>query len=174
MSLAPLLSAPLAVQLHVYTVVPAALIGGYMLLARKGTPVHRLLGRIWIVLMITTALASFFIHELNLFADFSPIHFLSVLTLVGCVQAVRLARARRIKEHMRMVRSLYFGGIGIAGLFTLLPGRIMNRMIFGDGGSWMAWLRPSEAGSVWLFVTIGIVAAVLLAGFNLKRRQGQS
>ena len=171
MSLAPLLSAPLAVQIHVYTVVPAALIGGYMLLACKGTPMHKLLGRIWIVLMITTALASFFIHELDLLAGFSPIHILSVMTLAGCVQAVRLARARRIKEHMRIVKSLYFGGIGIAGLFTLLPGRIMNRMIFGDGGGWMAWLRPTQAGWTWLVVTTGIVAAVILLGRYLKRRQ---
>lgn len=170
MSLAPLLSAPLAVQVHVYTVVPAALIGGYMLVARKGTPMHRLLGRIWIVLMIVTALASFFIHELDLFAGFSPIHVLSVLTLAGCVQAVRLARARRIHEHMRIVKSIYFGGIGIAGLFTLLPGRIMNRMIFGDGGSWMAWLRPAQAGWVWLAVTTAIVACVLLLGRYLARR----
>lgn len=170
MSLAPLLSAPLAVQVHVYTVVPAALIGGYMLIARKGTPAHRLLGRIWIALMFTTSVSSFFIHGLDLFVGFSPIHLLSAATLAGCVQAVRMARARRIKEHMRIVKSMYFGGIGIAGLFTLLPGRIMNRMVFGDGGSWMAWLWPTQAGWTWLVVTTGIVAAVILLGRYFKRQ----
>ncbi|MBN9033614.1 MAG: hypothetical protein J0I23_27860, partial [Rhizobiales bacterium] len=37
MTLAPLLDAPLAIQIHVATVVPAALLGIWMLLARKGT-----------------------------------------------------------------------------------------------------------------------------------------
>jgi len=43
------------------------------------TPLHRLLGKIWMVLMVITSLSSFFIHQIDLFYGFSPIHLLSIL-----------------------------------------------------------------------------------------------
>jgi Predicted membrane protein len=180
MTLEPLLAAPLAVQIHVATVVPAALIGGWLLLSRKGTPVHKRLGRIWMALMIVTALSTFFIHEINLFRGYSPIHILSIATLAGCVQAVRMARARQIRRHKQIVKSLYFGGIGIAGLFALLPGRIMNRTIFGDTGAMSAWLdidriaglarAAAEPGLISAAMILAVGATVLLARRFLKRR----
>ena len=131
MTLEPLLNASPAIQIHVLAVVPAALIGAVMLFARKGTPVHRIAGRVWIVLMVLTALSSFFIHTIRMIGPFSPIHLLSVVTLLAAFEIVRSARQRRIQRHRRLVKSLYFGGIGIAGLFTLLPGRIMHETVFG-------------------------------------------
>lgn len=130
MDLSPLLDASLAIQLHVASVVPAVLIGPYMFWARKGTPVHRLLGRMWLGLMVTTALSSFFIRQINLFMGFSPIHLLSLLVLAGAWFAYRSARRGRIRQHRQQVLVLYFGGIVGAALFTLLPGRIMNRVVF--------------------------------------------
>ncbi|WP_075851860.1 DUF2306 domain-containing protein [Rhizobium hainanense] len=132
MTFEPLLDAPIAIQIHVAAVVPAALLGAYLLLGPKGTPRHRLLGKIWLVLMVVTALSSFFIHQINMFYGFSPIHMLSILVLFGCWRAIANARRHNIEAHKRIVRSLYFGGIVGAGAFTFLPGRIMNRVAF-DG-----------------------------------------
>lgn len=132
MTFEPLLDAPIAIQIHVAAVVPAALLGAYLLLRPKGTPRHRLLGKIWLVLMVVTALSSFFIHQINMFYGFSPIHMLSILVLFGCWGAIANARRHNIEAHKRIVRSLYFGGIVGAGAFTFLPGRIMNRVAF-DG-----------------------------------------
>ncbi|CUW42793.1 hypothetical protein B3286c1_0087 [Brucella vulpis] len=84
MNFEPLLNAPLAIQIHVTAVVPAAIIGLVIFLRRKGTKLHRALGRVWIVLMIATAISSFFIHQINLVGGFSPIHLLSILVLLGC------------------------------------------------------------------------------------------
>lgn len=144
MSLEPIFSASWIVQLHVYTVVPAALLGAWMLLARKGTSLHKLLGRVWVGLMGATAMSSFFITELRMIGPFSPIHLLSVLTLVSCVVIVWSARTGMFEIHKGTVQGLYFGGIGVAGLFTLLPGRIMHEVVFGANapipGRWMAGL----------------------------------
>lgn len=41
--------------LHLATVVPAFVIGAFQLLRRKGTPSHKLLGKIYMVLMLATA-----------------------------------------------------------------------------------------------------------------------
>lgn len=131
MTFEPLLHAAIAIQIHVAAVVPAALLGAYLLLRPKGTPRHRLLGKIWLGLMVITALSSFFIHQINMFYGFSPIHLLSIFVLSGCWGAIVNARNHNIDAHKRIVRSLYFGGIVGAGIFTFLPGRIMNKVAFG-------------------------------------------
>jgi len=83
MNFEPLLHAPLAIQIHVATVVPAAIIGLVIFMRRKGTRLHKALGRLWVTLMAATAISSFFIHQINLIGGFSPIHLLSILVLSG-------------------------------------------------------------------------------------------
>ncbi|MCY1668276.1 DUF2306 domain-containing protein [Rhizobium sp. SL86] len=135
MTLEPLYTAPLAVQIHVATVMPAAVIGAFLLLwRRKGSALHRLLGKLWMVLMVTTAISTFFIHSFNLFFGFSPIHILSVLTIVNCWAAYRMARRGNIRGHRIAVTQAYVWGILVAGGLTLLPHRIMNRVVF-EGSS---------------------------------------
>jgi uncharacterized membrane protein len=167
MNLAPLLDASLAVRLHVAAVVPAALIGPYMFWAKKGTPVHRLAGKIWLGLMAVAALSSFFIHSINLFMGFSPIHLLSAYVLAGCWFAYRSARQHRIAAHRRQVLGLYFGGIVGAGLFTLLPGRIMNAVVFTYPAGW----PDAERLLSFLALLAGmILVPLLLALFATSRR----
>ncbi|RKE84233.1 DUF2306 domain-containing protein [Rhizobium sp. AG855] len=133
MSLSLLLQASPAIQIHVAAAVSALLLGTYLLVATKGTTTHKSLGRIWIGIMVVTSFSSFFIHSLRLVYGFSPIHLLSVLTLVGSWQAVAAARAGRIAEHRRHVGNLYSLALLTAGAFTLLPGRLMHKLLFGEG-----------------------------------------
>ncbi|WP_117193714.1 DUF2306 domain-containing protein [Rhizobium terrae] len=151
MNLQPLLDAPIAVQIHVAAVLPAAVLGAYILLNRKGTPLHRALGKVWMVLMAVTSLSSFFIHEINLFYGFSPIHLLSIFVLVGIWRAISAVRAGNIRAHKATVIGMYFGGIVVAGLFTLAPGRIMNAVVFTGGPSWILLLTLlAIAGTLFL------------------------
>jgi uncharacterized membrane protein len=160
MTLEPLFDAPLAVQIHVAAVTPAALLGAYILLRPKGTLFHRLLGKIWMALMVVTALSSFFIHQLDLFYGFSPIHLLSIATLIGSWQAIAAARRHDIRMHKRIVKSLYFGGIVVAGLFTFVPGRIMHAVAF-NGSEWQATLLA-------LFISL-ILAVIIFRSPRSKR-----
>lgn len=159
MNLQPLLDASPAVQIHVAAVLPAAVLGAYILLNRKGTPTHRLLGKIWMVLMVITSLSSFFIHQIDLFYGFSPIHLLSVLVLVGAWRAISAARAHNIRAHRAAVIGMYFGGIVGAGLFTLVPGRIMNAVVFSGGPSWI------------LLLTLAVIVAALVLRQRLSSRR---
>lgn len=154
MSLQLLLDAPFAVQLHVATVTPAAIIGAVVLFFPKGTPLHRLLGKIWVVLMVVTSFSTFFIHELNVFYGFSPIHLMSLFTIYGCLQSVYFARRGDIKRHMRIMQGVYLGGIVIAGGFTFLPGRIMNGVVVGNGGQDFLTLSVGGLLFVFLFVVV--------------------
>jgi uncharacterized membrane protein len=160
-NLAPLLDAPLAIQIHVAAVVPAALLGPYMFWARKGTPAHRLAGKIWLGLMVIAAVSSFFIHSINLFMGFSPIHLISAYVLAGAWLAYRNARLHRIAAHKRQVLGLYFGGIVGAGAFTLLPGRIMNKVAF----TYPERFPDVARISVFLAIMIGMVLLLFAASW---------
>ncbi|OOG67277.1 hypothetical protein B0E45_21635 [Sinorhizobium sp. A49] len=161
MTLAPLLDAPFAVQLHVATVIPAAILGALLLARPKGTRWHRLLGKIWIALMVVTACSTFFIHEIKLVGDFSPIHLLSIYVLFGSRQAIAAARRHDIAAHRGHVARMYLGGIVVAGLFTLLPGRLMHASLFSGLSNWQA------------AATAAALAALLIAATVLAIRHGR-
>ncbi|KAA2237912.1 DUF2306 domain-containing protein [Salinarimonas soli] len=131
MSLAPLLSASPAIQVHALAAIAAFGLGLAMLARRKGGWAHRLLGRLWVGLMAATALSSFAISSHTAWGGWSPIHGLSALTLAALVYAVAMARAGRIRAHRTAMVSLFAGALVISGGFTLMPGRIMHAVIFG-------------------------------------------
>jgi uncharacterized membrane protein len=135
MTLEPLLRAPLAVQIHVATVFPAFLLGTWQIfVSRKGAPLHRAVGAIYLTLMTVTAITTLFIHQLmpkSPFFGLSPLHLLIPLTLFGVFGALHGARTHNIREHKTAMISLYIGAILIAGSLTLLPGRIMHAVVFG-------------------------------------------
>jgi len=153
MNLAPLLDAPLAIQIHVAAVIPAAILGPYMFWARKGTPVHKLLGKVWLGLMVVAALSSFFIHTIDLLLGLSPIHLLSAYVLYGSWKAIAAARAHRIREHRLNVVGMYAGGIILAGGFTLLPGRLMHEIVFAWPPAWPDMARLA----MFLGIMVGLV-----------------
>jgi uncharacterized membrane protein len=130
MTLTPLLTASPFIQLHVICALLAVALGPMALLRRSRDIWHRRLGRAWVAAMVGTALSSFLIKEGQLIGPFSLIHLLSILTLWGLWDGVLHARAGRIAEHRTAMLSLYIYAIGIAGLFTLLPGRRMSQTLF--------------------------------------------
>src|SRR5688572_20110549 len=99
MNLAPLTSAPLAIQLHAYAALAAFALGTVQLARVKGTTSHRALGYVWVVLMLVVALSSFWIHDLRVWGPWSPIHLLSILTLVMLPLGLWYARRHKVRGH---------------------------------------------------------------------------
>jgi len=132
MSLAPLLDAAPAIPLHAFAAMAAFFLGMIQLTAPKGTLPHRALGWVWVVLMLVVALSSFWIHEIRLVGPWSPIHLLSIFSLVTLALGVMAARTRNVRRHKITMISIFFGALVIAGLFTFMPGRIMHAVIFGS------------------------------------------
>jgi uncharacterized membrane protein len=131
MVLKPLLDAAPVVQVHAVAAMGAFMLGAVQLAAPKGTLPHRTLGWIWVVLMVLIAASSFWIHEIRLVGPFSPIHLLSIFTLVMLPLAVLQARRHNVDRHRKAMTTIFVGALVVAGLFTLLPGRIMHAVIFG-------------------------------------------
>ena len=132
MSLAPLLDAAPTIQLHAFAAMAAFALGAVQLAAPKGTLPHRTLGWIWVLLMLIVATSSFWIHELRVWSQWSPIHLLAIFTLVMLPLAVMHARRHRVGRHRNAMIALFTGALVIAGLFTFAPGRIMHAVVFGN------------------------------------------
>ena len=132
MTLLPLLKASTSIQLHAFAASGAFVVGTIQLVAPKGTLTHRIVGSIWVLLMLIVSISAFFIHELRLWGPWSPIHLLAIFTLVMLPIAVLRAHRHDVIRHRRAMLGLFLGGLVIAGLFTLLPGRIMHAVVFGN------------------------------------------
>ncbi|MEM8724757.1 MAG: DUF2306 domain-containing protein [Pseudomonadota bacterium] len=119
----------LAVVIHVATVLPAIPLGGFLLLAPKGTPMHKQLGKLWVALMVTTALSAIFIKTSG---SFSFIHIFIPMTLWASYKLIATARRGDMKGHKKEILSLYLGALMIPGVVSMaLPGRLMNVWLFG-------------------------------------------
>lgn len=153
MNFAPLLVAPLAVQIHALSAIAALVLGALVLFRRKGTPLHKAMGRVWALLMLATATSSWFIHDIRMFGPFSPIHLFALTTYIGLAEGIIAIRRRRIEAHRRAMTGLYFMALILAGAFTLLPGRRMYHVLFGKLD--MPWLSYSLVG---LIVVSALVA----------------
>jgi uncharacterized membrane protein len=122
------------IAIHVSAALISVVLGLTILLRRKGTPVHRLQGQLWVGAMFVVAASSFLIEsqtmplaipQLPALARFGPIHLLSVITLVTLWGGIRAIRAGKVRTHRLNMISLY-ASLCIAGLFTLLPSRILG------------------------------------------------
>jgi uncharacterized membrane protein len=131
MNLEPVLNAPVAVRIHLATIIPAFFLGTWLIFfSRKGGALHRKLGAVYLVLMTVTATAAIFIQEVRP-GRFSWLHLFVLLTYWGVFSALWNVRRKNIKGHKGAMIGLYVGGLLIAGSLTFFPGRIMYRLFFG-------------------------------------------
>lgn len=117
----------LALMIHLATVLPALPLGAYVLLRPKGGGLHRLLGRTWALLMVITAISSFWLQESG---GLSFIHIFAVVTLISIPLAVFWIRRGDVLRHQRAMTNTYIGLV-VAGVFAFAPGRLMGGWLFG-------------------------------------------
>jgi uncharacterized membrane protein len=131
MNLAPLLDAAPAIPLHAFAAMAAFVLGLVQFAGPEGTLPHRTLGWIWVSLMAGVAVSSFWIHTIRLVGPWSPIHLLSIFTLLMLPLAVWKAHGHDLPAHRKAMIMPFSGALVVAGLSTLLPGRIMHQVVFG-------------------------------------------
>jgi uncharacterized membrane protein len=128
MNLAPIAAAPLAVQIHLATIIPAFFLGTWLIFfSRKGARPHRAIGVTYMALMLVTATAAIFIPR----GRISFFYIFVLLTYFSVFRAIWFIRRKNIAGHKRAMLGLYIGGLLIAGSLTFLPGRMMYRLFFG-------------------------------------------
>jgi len=120
------------VLIHMWAAFAAIGIGALVFLRRKGTATHGWLGRGWALLMLVVAVSSFWITGKD--GLYSWIHGLSVFVTLAIPYAVYLAIRGNISHHRRLMSGLYIGALVVAGLFTLLPDRLLGAMLWKSLG----------------------------------------
>lgn len=136
---ASIASLPAATAIHLVLALVAAALGPFALRSRKGGPVHRTVGRVWVVAMAGAAVAAIFVRSTSALPSwhgFSPIHALVVLTLLGLGQALLAVARGDIAGHRSAMRRTYFGACLGAGVFTLLPGRYLGDLLWHHALGW--------------------------------------
>ena len=119
----------IAVAIHVATVLPCIPLGGYLLLARKGTARHKQLGKLWLLLMLATAVSAIFIKSNG---SYSFIHLFVPVTFHAAWKTVATARAGDIAGHKKHLVFTYMAALMIPGIAAFaLEGRLMNVLLFG-------------------------------------------
>ena len=136
MTVEPLIHAPLAVQAHVATVLPAFALGTWLLVfSRKGSRWHRALGALFLGLMVSTAIIALFIHRQtpdSPMLGMSPTHLFVPFVLFATWRALDGALKGNIKQHRRWIMGMFLGALVINGLNNVffLPG-ITRDVFFG-------------------------------------------
>ena len=136
MTLEPLVHAPVAVQAHVATVLPAALLGLWLLaFSRKGSRSHRAVGVLFLALMVSTSLVALFIHRRmpdGPVLGMSTTHLFVPFVLFATWRAIDGAWKGNIAQHRRWVVGMFVGAIVINGVNNVffLPG-ITRDVFFG-------------------------------------------
>ena len=121
------LTVPIPVLIHMSAAFCALGLGIVMLVRRKGTFSHKVLGRTWAALMLTVAISSLWVPS---FLHFTWIHLFTLLTLVSLPLAIYKIRTGNVKGHARTMKGLFIGGLVIAGIFTLVPGRLLGNLLW--------------------------------------------
>jgi uncharacterized membrane protein len=114
------------IPLHLSAAVAALVLGLALLPLRKGTRLHRSLGRTWGALMLVTAISSFWITRDG---TFSWIHLLSAWVLIALALGVYFIRRGNVRAHKAFMVGTYLGLCG-AGLGALAPGRVLHFFFF--------------------------------------------
>ncbi len=127
MTLQPLIDAPWAIKAHVATLLPALVLGAWLLaFSHKGSKAHRWVGALFFALMVTTALITLFIHRRSAYGPFGfgLQHLFIPFTLFSTWRALDGALKGNIKQHRAWVFGLYFGSLIINGAMNifLFPG----------------------------------------------------
>jgi len=120
-------TARLHILFHAGAGLSTLMLGGIVLARRKGTTMHRVLGWVWLALMYSIAIGSFWIRSDG---GLSWIHGLSAVMIVTITYALWAIKTGRVQAHRTAITWAYIS-LCVTAVFTLLPYRLMGQLMFG-------------------------------------------
>lgn len=119
-----------AIKAHLATALAALVLGGALMVVRKGRAFHRAAGWVWVALVAVTAGSTLFISGLN-HGRWSLLHLFTGWTLIALPLAVFWARRHQVVKHRRHMTGLFYGGFAINLFVAFIPGRALWETFFG-------------------------------------------
>lgn len=134
MTLAPLLAAPLLIQLHAALGISALVVGAARLVRPSNDRLNHGLGWTFLALLLLTAgtacLCPTPAGSPNLLG-FTPMHGFAVIAVAGAGAAVAAAWRGDELRWRKIVTGTFAGVLLMAGLFEVVPGRLLNTVLAG-------------------------------------------
>jgi uncharacterized membrane protein len=87
--------------------------------------VHRVLGRVWVLTLLGTAIAGMAIEPLR----FTPAHGAALPVFVMVPLAIRRVQRGDLRGHRRAIAHMLIALV-IVGLLSLLPGQLLHGVFF--------------------------------------------
>lgn len=119
---------------HLATIAPCFLIGAWLLLRPKGTPTHKGLGKVYVVLIVFSSVVAAAMPAIvgpRVLDHFGVIHLFCAVVFFSIPMAIWSIRRGRVRTHAGYMRGVYIGGILVAGAFAFAPGRILSGWLYG-------------------------------------------
>jgi uncharacterized membrane protein len=176
------------IAVHLSAVLGAVATGPVALWARQGRiqrpRLHRAAGYAWVTLMLVAATAAIFIRDFRLpnIRGVTPIHILIPVVYGMLALAFWFLARGNITAHRKTMQRLYLGACLVAGAFTLLPGRYLGNLVFGQ---WLGLISPHYQphqgtpliGQILVHTPLwvwGLLAALLVLGWRQTRGRSVS
>lgn len=131
---APLLAAPLLVQLHLAAGLGALLTGAMRLIWPRTDQADVLLGWSFLVLLVFATATAVFLPMPPDSPNLGGVtlgHGFTVFAVLGVAAAVVAARRGNRLVWRKIVTATFAGVLLMAGLFEMLPGRLLNTVLAG-------------------------------------------
>lgn len=174
------------IAVHMTAALTAIAIGPVALWARKDLhpinqrpKLHRAFGYAWVTMMLMTAISAIFIRDYRLpnIAGYTPIHVFVAVTFYYLFRAFQYLAQSNIAGHRKAMQTLYISACLIAGAFTLLPGRYLGNLVFGQ---WLGLISvnslPPQRTPMMAQILVntplwvwGLLATLLVLGFSQTR-----
>jgi uncharacterized membrane protein len=128
------------VAIHMTAALGALATGPVALWARRSRvqhpKLHRAFGYAWVTLMVVAAISAVFLRDRELpnLAGYTPVHLLVPITFASLFGAFLMLARGNVVGHRRVMQSLYFGACVVAGAFTLLPDRLLGKLLWTSVG----------------------------------------
>ena len=128
------LTGSLAGQIHLLSGIVALIFGGAVLMAKKGTKIHRKVGYLYVSSMAVLIISSFFIYRL--FGKFGLFHFLSLVSMFSLLAGMipMFKKVRTPKDYETHFNRMYWS---VGGLYAAFAAESFVR-IPKFGGFWQA------------------------------------
>jgi uncharacterized membrane protein len=115
------------IYIHLLAVIPSLILGAINLSLKKGTLIHKRIGKVWAVLMLITAISSLFIMPTG---SFTWLHIFSILVIVCIPVGVFSIRKGNIRRHTDCMLGAYIGTVISAYFAVMSPGRFLYGVLY--------------------------------------------
>ncbi|WP_426370326.1 DUF2306 domain-containing protein [Pseudocolwellia sp. HL-MZ7] len=115
------------IYIHLLAVIPSLIFGAINLAMKKGTLLHKRIGKFWAVLMLIAAVSSLFIRPTG---SFTWLHIFSVVVIVCVPVGVFAIRSGNAKRHVYCMLGAYIGTVISAYFAVVSPGRFLYGVLF--------------------------------------------